>query len=49
MRVMKDAIEKGADQLQAAAVADGIHLSRKQALADAAAMLQEPGAAGGAS
>ena len=41
-RVMKDAIEKGADQLQAEAKAHGMPMSRKQARDDAAAMLNQP-------
>lgn len=37
--VLRDAIERGADQLQAVAKANGTPISRKQALKDAASML----------
>jgi hypothetical protein len=41
-RVLHDAIERGADQLQAVGKANGRPLSREQALKDAAAMLNAP-------
>lgn len=47
-RVMQDAIDRGADQLMAAAKEAGMQISRKQALADARRMLEQapPGVPG---